>query len=232
MSTESLIAFKGDVIFDGAFEDDEWGKTVRFIIPQQVGDIGKANPFKKFTKARKGRVGTRFEAAIVTVGDGQNEIIYNDNVMLKGWTDGTGGWKVTFWLASDDHPFMGTYKRGEDHFAIALVELDDDDTAIDQDKRDRLEKAGTHRKRKPQKLSAVAAILCSNPRFWEFASRGAEGARVVTNKDQADAWLKQRINILSKRELDDEINVDQIRRFHHLVRIPFNEFIVREYGDE
>lgn len=229
MSTDALIAFKGELIFDGAFEDDEWGKTVRFIIPQATADIGKANPFKRFTKARKGRVGTRFEATIVKIFDGDHEIIYCDNVMLKGWTDGTGGWKVTFWIASDDHPFMTNYTRGESSFAIAMVELDDDETAINQGKRDRLEKAGTGRKRKPQRLSQVAAIMCANPRFWEFAS---SFGRPVENKDQADAWLKQRINILSKRELDDEINVDQIRRFHDMVRKPLNKFIMEHYGDE
>lgn len=231
--TDKLIAWRGEVEFAGAFSDDIWGRYVKFRVPQSPGDQGKANPFKTFTKARSGRVGTRFEAAIQGVGVGPiQQFEYHGEVMLKGWSDSSAGWGVQFVLEleKDFHPFMGQRRPDKEapgsRFMVALVELDDDDTPIDQEKRERLKRA--HKRGKtPQTLSNVAAMMIKHPRFGDWLSETVDDSRQWTDAER-DAWVKQYLGILTKRELDVEStaqNVDTIRNFHNSIRLPFNNWL-------
>lgn len=127
--------------FSGEFEvvSAEWslanGRTATFRICGNA--FGRNHPFKKFQQRRGGRVGTRFRASCVGVGSAES---INLELMLCAWKDSsTIGQTVTFWLDDDSalHPFAGcAYRKGQeigDIFAVAIVELTDDDKPVRQE---------------------------------------------------------------------------------------------------
>lgn len=218
MTASNLIAFKGCMTLDKAVWDNIWGMYVSFDLEQRPHEKLQANPFKKFTKMRKGKVGTRFDAIIM---DADGDTIYEDELMLKGWNDGTTGWKVTFWLSGDiTHPFI-VHDKGT-QFELVTVELDDDNTAIDQVKRERVTSAVVHRK---QGLSNFAAMLCRTPEFWQWltAVHGVsfeEGNGPGNNP--ATEWMRKTLNIQSRAELDTNNAV--AGQFHRDIRRPYAEW--------
>lgn len=217
---KNMIAFKGKVTLDKAVHDNIWGMYVIFELEQRPHELNAANPFKRFTKMKKDKVGTRFSAVIV---DNDEETVYEDELMLKGWNDGTTGWKVTFWLNEEDslastHPFINFDKGTE--FALAAVELDDDQEPIDQVKRERVETAVKHRK---QGLSNFAALLCRTPEFqqWLFDVHNV-GWEKGKEEDKAKAWMCEKLNIDSRAELDTNTAVAGM--FHAQIRRPYAEW--------
>lgn len=216
--SDAIIAFRGSVILEKAVWDNQWGMYSQFSLPSEQG----ANPFKKYTKMKKGKVGTRFSAVLVS--SKTHHTAYENEVMLKGWSDGTSGNKLTLWHLGTEglvslHPFM-EYEKGEE-FAMALVELDDDDEAINQVKRDKLLQ---HKKHK-QKLSNYAAQIAGHKNFWRWIaatqSRPEHGWDVYgkTWPDIATAWIKQKCVIQSRSELDSDAIKAQI--FHSTIREPY-----------
>lgn len=215
-SLNNMIAFRGKVTLDKATHDNIWGMYASFDLEQAPQDKNNANPFKKFTKMRKDRVGTRFEVVITNESE---EVVYEDELMLKGWNDGTTGWKVTFWLNPDAeglHPFIGHEKGTE--FALAAVELDDDQEPIDQVKRERVETAVRHRK---QGLSNFAALLCRSLEFHAWLEE-VQGC-LVPNPDKwekvAKGWMCNKLGIESRAELDHDQELAE--RFHVDIRRPY-----------
>ena len=264
------IAWAGELLMLEAKWTDRDGHTVKFKLVSPNEE--RPNPFKQFTKRRSGRAGSRFYASVTLI-DGQDDQNYNGEVMLAGWADtSTNGYTVQFWVeppGSGQHPFEG-YTRNEAHFMAALVELDDDDSPIEQDVRERIEKAtavgdgilestkaGGDGKAQPfcncadvadcndtrasaladgkickaqsskseekpgprkNRLSMYAAMLCSNPEFWAWASI-QDPFILVANKEQAAEWMRARLGIESRAELDkDELKA---QRYHNEIRKPF-----------
>lgn len=207
----NIIAWKGELHMKIAQWDTKNGYTVKFSIPEEKTDAEHANPFKRFTKMRGNKVGTRFEIVVVTVGE-EPITVYQDEVMLKGWTDSNAGWTVTFWLsrAAGDHPFA-SYGEG-DPFMVALVEISDDQEAVDQAKRARI--------KKPQRLSQVAAMMCRDTSFWEWLD--THGFNYVESEDQAAAAMRSMLDIESRKELDLDEAVAQ--RFHRTIRRPYSNW--------
>lgn len=131
----SAIAFQGEIeILNAAWSLDS-GRTVEFRLCGESYD--RVHPFKIFQRRRGGRVGTRFRAVFANVQNGQ-ELLTMD-VMLAGWKDSSSvGQSVTLWLDDevDVHPFCGVGRRKAsvpgDIFALVLVELNDDETAVAQ----------------------------------------------------------------------------------------------------
>lgn len=133
-------------------------------------------------------------------------------------------------VGSHVHPFDG-FTRNVDAFMVALVELDDNEVAIDQEKRDRVETdfkhtevavvlgvgevhtETPHREHRPQRLSMVAALMCNNSDFQKWI-----GASDAT---QAAHWMRTKLGIASRSELDDPSKVDIVRAFHEQIRRPF-----------
>lgn len=216
----SIIAYSSDnITLEKATWDTVFGMFAEFRL-DQTGNTSVANPFKRFTKGRKGKVGTRF-GAVFTCADGTN--LYEDEVMLKGWSDGTAGWKVTFWVESDDagfHPFMNCSKG--DAFAVALVELNDDNTAVDQDKKARLEDA--KRGRKSPRLSNYAAQLCREPLFISYIGDrcGEQPSSEAHAEEFAGEWMRRTLKIGSRADLDTDR--EAATRFHKHVREPYNKW--------
>lgn len=193
--TLDRVAWSGELEFLGATEDDHTGRTVNFRIIRKLDELGEAHPFGTFTRRRRGHAGTRFETVLAPVGGGPNIAL---EAMLLNWADGPKGATVKFLLnpeQHEEHPFMGCTRRsreaGGTSFMAVLLELDDDNTIVNQGKRQRYEGA-------QQKLSNAAAILLKSPRFHEWANE----VYLKQTEVSTDEWLKSLLNIKSKAELD------------------------------
>jgi len=223
-ATNHYVAWKGSLDLKLARWDSSNGYTAQFSIPEDSRDAERANPFKHFTKMRKGRVGTRFEAVIVDAKAEDPETVYASGVMLKGWTDSNSGQTVTFWLAHEaggDHPLVG-FLEGHP-FAVALIELQDDDTPVDQVSRERAESVPQKRERK---LSNYVAMMVKSPQFLEYIRTMDP---TLTTATQADLAMKVLAGITSKTELDTD--PEAASRFHERVRRPYANWCV-EHGYE
>jgi len=223
---EQLIAYRGVVTLEKAQWDNIAGMTVVFSLEQRPHELTTANPFKKFTKMRKGRVGTRFSVIMVLAED-DSVIVYDDEMMLKGWTDGTNGWKVTFWINAADgdnalHPFM-EYDKGQ-MFGLAAVELDDDNEVINQEKREKLEKP----RKRGGNLSNYAALLCRTPEFHQWLKQTNRAPMGSDPEQSAKQWMCATLNIKSRAELDTEEDVAD--GFHNLIREPYSKWYHDNHG--
>lgn len=217
MKIKDIIAFSGILELELATWDSTWGNYARFKIQLEPQHATGVNPFKKFTGMRKGRVGSRFKA-VLTVNGG--DTVLDDEVMLKGWSDGTSGCKVTFWFADADHP-LRLYSAGA-LFAVVLVELDDDEEPINQVKRDRLTKRGPT-------ISNYAAQLCRTPEFqlWVF-----EQADVLPMNEEpaigfCKEWMCSYLGIDSRAELDADSGL--ALRFHQTIREPYAAWYLKKF---
>lgn len=226
---DNIIAYKGSVELEKATWDTDWGMYVQFTLDQAPQDKLNANPFKRYTKMRKGKVGTRFALVLVSSrNDPESLPTYDDDGMLKGWSDGTTGWKVTFWVNADpvdgSHPFM-EFGKGE-KFALAAVELQDDETPVDQVKREKLE-----RKPHKQTLSNFAAMLCREPNFWaylrsigvEYDSNGPFIHPKFDGNNPATEWMRTKLGISSRSALDTEPLA--AAAFHRDIRLPYADWV-------
>ncbi len=220
-----IVVFAGEVSLEKAVHDNVFGMYIFLKLSQLPEDKGRPNPMKKFTKRRKGKVGTRF-GAVFSCADGS--MFYQDEVMLKNWADGAKGWTLHLWVNPDEdgtHPFMNVDNKSE--FALAMVELDDDNTVIDQDKRERVESAPkTARKRT---LSNYAAMLCREDTFMHYLidTYGISCDPQFVN-EVATNWMREFLNIKSRSELDTSITV--AAQFHKKIREPYRRWYLERSG--
>lgn len=213
-----IVIYAGDVTLEKSIWDNVWGMYIQLKLEQRPHEKTTANPFKKFTKMKQGRVGTRF-GAVFTCSD--ESIFYQDEVMLKHWGDGTTGWTLHLWVNPDDagfHPWMSTDNKSM--FALAMVELDDDNVAINQTKRERLVTAKKHK----QTLSNFAAQLCRTPEFWGYLTTEREldpksYPGCADSPAMAAAWMRQFLGIGSRSELDTDAVIAE--QFHTGIRKPY-----------
>lgn len=233
-----VVAHQGCVELLDASWDLFNGRQVKLRLVEEPGDTS-IHPFKKFVQRRGGRVGTRFTATFVLVAN-DTVRIGPIEIQLAGGGEplGKGQW-VKFWLDNENanHPFAGFKGRqGEepgDIFGSVFVELDEDDTAIDQQKRSRLEHARNPKAK--HELSRLAARLCTTPMFLQFLSEKVEiqhkdkdtGAiSMVTapvdwwEKDEhAARWMRYVTGVQSRAEYD--YNPAAAKKFHDMVRRPY-----------
>ena len=215
----SKIAFTSIVTMHQAAWGDEAGSTVTFKLPMtNTGDI--RNPFHSFTKRRKNHSGTRFQMSVSTCHD-EPQPVYMDEAMLAGWNDSQqNGHTVKFWLCNDamGHPFEGWSRTQE--FALALVELDDDNEPIDQKMRDKVEQQSTPT---TSRMSYAAAMLCKESNFYAFINEDIEQSGdfispKVKNEEDAKQWIYQKCGISSRAELDSvsqsAVHFDNIRKVY------------------
>lgn len=203
---EPNVSFTGELEFAGASEDDKTGRTVQFKLVRAPEDMIAAHPFSSYTRRRRGHAGTRFEAVFASIAP--EPYVVSCEVMLLHWADGPSGSTVKFLLDHflDEHPFLGCSRgvkgAAGDRFILKLLELDDDNTIVNQAKRADVE-------RKSQKLSNVAAMIVKNKRFHQWLRDTQEFAE----GDDANGWLKDHCRINSKAELDREGSSEAIARF-------------------
>jgi hypothetical protein len=208
----SIVAYSGEIEFDGASWSDLDGWRVRFRVIQLPGDATKSNPFKQFTKRSGDRPGTRFVASLQPVAYGKP---FEGEVALAAWSDSTRGWTVSFSFAEEPVSFAGCIRRSKDtpgtRFMGALVEIDHDETVINQEQREKVERDMTAGRIADKKLSGTAAILGKNQQFWEWLRETVnEGEWKETT---ATRWIKDYCAIKSRAELDDQRNTLAIGRF-------------------
>lgn len=134
MSPE-ILAFVGEFEVVEAAWSLANGRTATFRICGEA--FGRNHPFKKFQQKRGGRVGTRFRASFARTDTGEE--MGSIELMLMAWKDSSSiGQTVAFWLDNDAalHPFAGcAYRKGSEPgevFAVAIVELTDDDKPVRQ----------------------------------------------------------------------------------------------------
>jgi hypothetical protein len=269
--THSLIAFQGEVEVLSAQWDLQNGRTVTFRICGEP--FGRTHPFKKYQQRRGGRVGSRFRAAFARTTTG--EALGSFDLMLMAWKDSsTAGQQVSFWIDDEPtaHPFCGcAYRRNGtpgDVFALVLVELDDEDKPIDQERRDRLDGPGaappsglhdgqatggapppaaqtgdrasaalpgSHAptgKRAargtgaPRKLSSSAHLLVSSPLFVRYLAETKPTLVKEWSGDKARVYAKKLIKVESLSDLDRD--PEAVRRFHELIRKPYDRWYRQE----
>lgn len=213
--------------------DAKWelhsGRTVKFRIVDDPSAPLIVNPFAQFVRRRGNHVGTRFNAAFVRYGEGSP--YWQGELMLAGGGHplGQGMW-VRFWLDEEDsnHPFSGCMGRKGDHagdlFACVFVELDDDDRAINQSKRARVEKYG-----RGGTLARYSALLTTNEVFLQYLSEKVlmpDGkSRPVEWWEQEDhvaRWIRWTCMIESRAELDNSPKAEEL--FHERIRRPYSEW--------
>lgn len=227
MSTPSTkLAWAGELVLLEAKWTDKDGYTVKLKIA--TPNEARPNPFKEFTKRRGGKVGTVFYASMRNVQEGGAG--YDGELMLLGWGDtNSQGYTVAFQLADvgEHHPFKGC-ARGLSSWMVALAEVSDEGKAVDQAQRERVEKQTPGRKQ--QTLSSVAAMLCANPRFWQWINDtqlGSAVPRVFTVYQAAD-WMRDTLGVDSRRDLDTMDG--KAKMFHEKIRLPFVEWDERGSG--
>ena len=140
-------------------------------------------------------------------------VAFKGELMLLNWNESKQGRTAVFLMdeESPEHPMKRfTTKKGKragQRFMCVLVELNDDDTPVIQEK-----KGGP--------LSKSAAQMCENPMFQAFAKDRydlvwpagipqlhANGAAIV---------VRAVCNVASRSELDH--NPEAAKRFHELMR--------------
>jgi len=209
----SVVAFQGELGFDGSSWSDVDGWRVRFRVIQLPGDAKRSNPFKAFTKRSGDRPGTRFVASLQPVAYGKP---YEGEVALAAWSDSTRGWTVSFQFVDEPVQFAGCLRRTKDRVGTrymgALAEIDHDETVIDQARRDKVERDLSAGRKPDQKLSNTAAILAKKESFHSWL---AETYRqdVTWNDETATTWIKERCAINSRSQLDDPRNTRAISIF-------------------
>lgn len=212
------IVWAGELEFVSATETDSSGRRVKFRIVRAPEELGKVNPFAQCTRRRRGHAGSRFEVGYAGVANGKEFLA---EMVLLNWSDDPRGSTVTLAMNNEaaTHPFMHDTRASKEsagtRYMASFIEKNDDDTTIRQDKVARLEAAKTTGRH--QTLSNVARILTKNERFWDWI--GENAGKRPDKPEAADAWLKKKIKIKSKAELDDERtpeSVDKIAKFHRL----------------
>jgi hypothetical protein len=141
-------------------------------------------------------------------------IAFKGEVMLLSWAESHKGGRTGVFLFDDEneqHPLKQfTTKRGKragSRFMCVLVELNDDETPVNQ-------KGGP--------LSQSAARMCENPKFREFLKEKSkvEYLDSVSELDQAADRLRFACLVKSRAELDH--SPEAAKRFHELMR-EFNQ---------
>lgn len=251
-----LIAYQGEVELMNATWSLDTGRTVDLRLG---GDAYTRNhPFKKFQRMRNGRMGTRFRCALANPDEG-NQIVFAMEVMLAGWKDSSyGGQTITLWLdeEAERHPFAGFARRKNgtpgQMFIMALVEVDDNDEAIQQRQRDRAHEAGPGgvsapdgspagvpgtavAPRNPQaprggggkrRLSGTAHLMVTSPMFVRYLQETRPKLAAKWTPELAKRWVKSEINVESLSQLDRESAA--AGRFEMQIRRPYARWSEQE----
>jgi len=221
---ERHLAWHGEVELLNARWELGVGRTVELGI---AGDsLDRVHPFKRFQKARGGKMGTRFHVAIASSTSG--EVRYDGQCMFWGWRDGPTGQSITLLLDDEtySHPFDGCQRRARglpgEFFAAAFVELDDDEAPVDQAAREVVERAERQAKRrKPRTLSQQAHMMITGPQFLGYL-RDLRDDPCVT-ADAAREYVRQTLGIESLSALDADPAV--AAKFDAEIRRPFELWV-------
>jgi hypothetical protein len=213
-----LVAFEGVVKLAKWTDSSSGGPKVTF----NLVDKDALTPFEKATKRRGKKSGQRY---LVILADSRGEPIQGnpDECYLLGaqWTH-TAGASITF--AFDSVAYWRGFTTADQsdnptEFHLTLVEIQADETPIDQVSQDTLEKA-TKRKGGPK--SKHVAQWNQAPDFRTFVGKRLEMPEdrwSMVTTDMADTWVKQVCGVQSKADFDYEPLAWE--RYERLVKRPF-----------
>lgn len=153
-------------------------------------------------------------------------IAFKDEVMLAGWSDShNGSPKVAFFLRDSSaleafrNLTVAKGKTAGHRFMMVLVEIGEDEQPVNQTDK----KGGA--------LTKLAAMFCTQERFWAWAShkdedcwKRAEALALTTNQPAIAAeWIRLTCGVRSRRELDSNQSAAKI--FHEKIRIPYSKVL-------
>lgn len=223
-----LVAFEGQVRLAKWSDSSSGGPKVTFSLL----DRDALMPFEKATKRRGKRSGQRY---LLILADSNGEPMPDapEDCFLLGaqWTH-TAGASVTFTFESVEYWRRFTSgDQGSDgaQFHLTLVEIQCDETPVDQVSQDTLEKA-TKRKGGPR--SKHVAQRCQALDFRTFVGKRIElppDRWEMTTADMADKWVKQMCGVASK--VDFDYDPDAWMRYEKLVNRPFLTWARSYFGD-
>lgn len=215
-----------NTIYEGELEliNAKWeldsGRTVELRIVEQEDMSERINPFKLYQKKRAGKLGQRFHAAIVAVGEVNPT--YDGELMLAGWADTEKGKTIKFWIdhEADAHPFAGYDRRSSTKvgqmFMAVLVELQDDGAAVDKEAEERTA---------PRRLSKDAHFIVTGELFQQYLKERTDievklrKRGKVLDANTAKQYVRSMLGIESLKDLDTR--ADLASRFHEEIRKPF-----------
>jgi hypothetical protein len=227
------VYWAGEVEFLAATESDITGRTVKLRTLRGPEEFGSPNPFALATRKRNGFAGTFFEMtlSLLAGAEGYEEPRSHSTVLLN-WSDGPKGATITLKVSDEQllHPFMFCKRPSAGvlgtRWMAVFVELTDDEQPVDQEKaqftirdsrieNDPFVQAGLQddarhphpygvvaKLAKPMSYAQNAAILMQAPAFAMYLQERVDGNR-QWDVDSIDTWLKAKLGIKSKTELNE-----------------------------
>jgi hypothetical protein len=224
-----MVAFEGVVKLAKWTDSSSAGPKVTFTLL----DKDALTPFEKATKRRGKKSGQRY---LVTLADSRGELITAgapDECILLGaqWTH-TAGATATF--AFGDLLFwrgLNTADQSDTptELHLVLVELQADETPVDQVSQAAMEKA-TKPKGGPRSKHVAQVVQASD--FCQFVGKRLEMPQDrwhMVTADMADKWVKQVCGIESK--VDFDYNQQAWERYENLVKRPFITWARSYFGE-
>jgi len=222
-----LVAFEGQVTLAKWADSSSSGPKVTFSLL----DRDALAPFEKATKRRGKRAGQRYLVILATsLGEPMPEAPDECFLMGAQWTH-TAGASVTFTFESVDYwrRFTSGDQGEGTKFHITLVEIQSDETPVDQVSQDVFEKA-TKRKGGPR--SKFVAQRNQAKDFQTYVGKRTEMPEDrwhLVGADTCDRWVKQMCGVESKIDFDYELAAWE--RYEKLINRPFLTWCRSYFGE-
>lgn len=229
-STDSLVAYHGPV--ELIHWEDTSGGGAR--IKLGLADRDELKYFDSIIKRRKGYAGQRFSFFWQTIDGDALQLMPSEGWFAGAqWSTNVGASIVFSLHPADLDLIRGLTARDQqdEKFGhkcfLSLVELDDDETPIDQQQREKVEAVAAP-PRKGGRWSKNAGILCNDMDFQNYVlQKFAPGDRPNTEDETlatfCAAWLRGRCSIASRRDLDHDDGA--LHRYQTLVKKPYLDWL-------
>ncbi len=223
-----LVAFEGIVKLQKWSDSSTSGPKITFGLL----DRDALAPFEKATKRRGRKSGQRYTLFLAD-SEGQPMQSYPDECFLLGaqWNHSAGA-SVTVSFASVEY-WRGFSTGDQDStgtsFHLTLVELQTDETPIDQVSQDNFDKAT---KRKGGSRSKFVAQRNQAPDFQAFVGKRTEMPEdrwSMVGADTCDKWVKSMCGVESK--VDFDYDHEAWNRYEKLINRPFLSWARSYFGD-
>lgn len=226
-SAARLVAFEGMVTLTKWEDSSTSGPKIRLGLL----DRDALAPFEKTTKRRGKKSGQRY---FISLGDRHGELIAGnpDECFLCGaqWNHSSGASITLAFTSIDWWKQFRTADDGEgEAFHITMVEIQSDETPVDQAAQDAVEQAG---KKKGGPKSRFVAQRNQTEDFQMFVGYRTDMPQdrwQLVGADTCDRWVKQMCGIESKIQLDHE--PEAWRRYETLISKPFLSWARSFFGE-
>jgi hypothetical protein len=205
------------------------GAKARFGLP----DKDALTPFEKATKRRGKRAGQRY---LLIVADRNGEPIPTapEQCFLAGaqWSHGSG---ASITLAFQDIGWWKRFSTGDhddaagERFHFTMVEIQEDETPIDQASQDLVERANKPKGGPKSKFVAQRNQAKDFQEFVGYRMDTPQDRWALIGADTCDKWVKQMCGVASKIEFDH--NPEAWIRYERLISRPFMTWARSYYGD-